>query len=90
MWTVNDFLAYGLISGQQTKGYHNCPCCGLLTDSKKIRGPIGEKILYLGMRKQLPTSHEYRGNKRFNGKEKHNTTSPRLSSTDIIRYVVEE
>jgi hypothetical protein len=48
IWTVSDFLAYGLISGQQTKGYHSCPCCGPLINAKKIRGPIGDKIIYLG------------------------------------------
>jgi hypothetical protein len=53
MWTISDFPTYGLISSQQTKGYHGCPCCGPLTDAKKIRGPTGNKIVYLGMKKRL-------------------------------------
>jgi hypothetical protein len=86
MWTVNDFLAYGLISGQQTKGYHNCPCCGLLTDSKKIRGPIGEKVVFLRMKKQLVVVHKYMSNKKFNGNKEHGTAPPSLSNGDILRY----
>jgi hypothetical protein len=54
MWTISEFPTYGLISGQQTKGYHSCLCCGPFTESKKIRGPNGDKIVYLGMRKRLP------------------------------------
>jgi hypothetical protein len=89
MWTISDFPAYGLISGQQTKGYHACPCCGPLTDSKRIRGPSGDAIVYLGMRKRLPPGHEYRTNKRFNGSDEYGRAPPRLCSFDILRYAVE-
>jgi hypothetical protein len=89
MWTISDFPAYGLISGQQTKGYHACPCCGPLTDSKKIRGPSRDKIVYLGMRKRLLPRHEYRTNKRFNGSDEHGTAPPRLCSSDILHYAAE-
>jgi hypothetical protein len=89
MWTISDFPAYGLISGQQTKGYHGCPCCGPLTDAKRIRGPSGDKIVYMGMRKRLPPNHEYKTNKRFNGLEEHGTAPPHVSSSDVLRYASE-
>ena len=89
MWTVSNFLAYGLISGQQTKRYHGCPCCRPFTDSKRIRGPNGDKIVYLGMRKWLPAGHDYRANKRFNDRNEHGTALPHLSSADILQYVEE-
>jgi hypothetical protein len=31
IWTINDFPAYGLVSGQQMKGYKGCPICGKQT-----------------------------------------------------------
>jgi hypothetical protein len=34
LWTVHDFLAYGLISGQQVKGYRRCLICMEDTDAK--------------------------------------------------------
>ena len=27
LWTINDFLAYGNLSGWSTKGYKACPVC---------------------------------------------------------------
>jgi hypothetical protein len=77
MWTVSDFPAYGLILGQQMKGYHGSVCCRPLTDAKKVRGPIGDKIVYLGMRKRLPEGYEY------------DTALPCLLASDILRYATE-
>ena len=33
LWTINDFPAYGLISGQQTKGYKGCRVCVIETEA---------------------------------------------------------
>ena len=33
LWTINDFLAYGNLSGCPTKGYYACPICGEETNS---------------------------------------------------------
>ena len=51
-WTVNDLPAYGLISGQVTKGHRGCPVCGpnVATRCSKVL----KKIVYLGHRRQLP------------------------------------
>jgi hypothetical protein len=89
LWTISNFPAYKLISGQQTKGYHGFPHCGTWTDAKRIRGPTRDKIVYLGKRKCLPPHHEYKTNKRFNDQDEHGTAPPRLSSADILRFTSE-
>ena len=33
LWTINDFPAYGNLSGCATKGYYACPICGEETNS---------------------------------------------------------
>ena len=52
MWTVNDFPAYGLLSGQQVHGYKGCPLCGPKTCSKYAL--LLGKMIYLGGRRYLP------------------------------------
>jgi len=37
MWTVNDFPAYGLLSGQQVHSYKGCPLYGPQTCSEYCR-----------------------------------------------------
>ena len=34
LWTINNFLAYGNLSGYSVKGYYACPICGENTCSK--------------------------------------------------------
>ena len=36
LWTINDFPAYGNLSGYSVKGYFACPICGENTCSKKL------------------------------------------------------
>ena len=40
LWTVNDFSAYGDISGWCIKGYKACPTCNDDITSDRIRGKI--------------------------------------------------
>ena len=58
MWTVHDFPAYGLISGQTVKGYVACPVCGGGTCSEHSR--VLNKMVYLGSRRFLPPDHRFR------------------------------
>ena len=46
MWTVNDFPAYGLLSGQQVHGYKGCPLCGPQTCSEYAM--LLGKMIYMG------------------------------------------
>jgi hypothetical protein len=34
MWSLHDYLAYGLFVNYQTKGYLACPLCGPKVDTK--------------------------------------------------------
>ncbi|KAI5338316.1 hypothetical protein L3X38_017587 [Prunus dulcis] len=58
LWTVNDFPAYGNLSGFVVKGYKACPICGDDTPSHILKN--GHKICYIGHRKWLPINHPYR------------------------------
>ncbi|CAL9018348.1 unnamed protein product, partial [Prunus brigantina] len=57
MWTINDFPAYGNLSGCVVKGYKACPICGDDTPSHRLKN--GHKICYIGHRKWLPINHPY-------------------------------
>ena len=56
--TINDFPAYGNLSGFKTKGKKTCPIC--LDDTCAIRLKHGAKDVYLGHRRYLREDHEYR------------------------------
>ncbi|KAL0540763.1 hypothetical protein IC582_020777 [Cucumis melo] len=58
LWTINDFPAYGNLSGCCVKGYKACPICGDNTNSIRLRH--GKKIAYLGHRRFLARDHPYR------------------------------
>ncbi|XP_028107332.1 uncharacterized protein LOC114306312 [Camellia sinensis] len=63
MWAINDFPAYGDLSGWRTKGYLSCPPCN---DNPLSRGLIS-KIGWVGHRAYLPDNHLWRKDKKFNG-----------------------
>lgn len=63
LWTINDFPAYGNLSGWSTKGYKACPVCNEDITSTGLRG----KICYMGHRRFLPHDHEWRRSEDFNG-----------------------
>ena len=84
MWTINDFPAYGDISGWSTKGYHACPCCNENKDSQYLRG--SRKICYMGHRRFLPAEHHFRKqSSSFNGQPDHRPSPKRLSNTTIMK-----
>ena len=41
MWTINDFPAYGNLSGWSTKGYLACPNCNEDKSSQRLTSKIG-------------------------------------------------
>ncbi|KAL0549285.1 hypothetical protein IC582_013766 [Cucumis melo] len=66
LWTINDFPAYGNLSGCSVKGYKAYPIYEDNTSS--IRLKYGKKMAYLGHRKFLPHNHPFhRQKKSFNG-----------------------
>ena len=64
MWTINDFPAYGNLSGWSTKGYKACPTCNEDASSQHLHSKIG----YMGARRFLPENHIWRRSKLFDGK----------------------
>ncbi|XP_059650484.1 uncharacterized protein LOC132296291 [Cornus florida] len=71
LWTMNDFPAYGDLSGWVTKGYMACPICNV--DKCSMRLENGKKICYMCHRRWLPPEHRWRNwYKQFDGKTKDN------------------
>ncbi|XP_052209223.1 uncharacterized protein LOC127812741 [Diospyros lotus] len=65
LWTINDFPAYGNLSGWITKRYKACPICYDDPPSRLLRRKIG----YLCSRQFLPPNHRWRRNANaFDGK----------------------
>ncbi|XP_015162178.1 uncharacterized protein [Solanum tuberosum] len=66
LWTINDFPAYGNLSGWSTKGKMACPCCN--KDTASIRLTNCKKQCFMGHRCYLPLSHKWRNEtKSFDG-----------------------
>jgi len=64
--TINDFLAYGNLSGYSVKGHHACPICKENTSYHQLK--YGRKTCYIGHRRFLKCNHPYRRLKKaFNG-----------------------
>ncbi|KAI5324104.1 hypothetical protein L3X38_033177 [Prunus dulcis] len=86
LWTVNDFPAYGNLSGCVVKGYKACPICGNDTPSHRLKN--GHKICYIGHRKWLPINHPYRRQRAtFNGKPEYGTAPDPLNREEVLRIV---
>ncbi|XP_024162968.1 uncharacterized protein LOC112170052 [Rosa chinensis] len=57
-WTINDFPAYGNLSGSIVKGYNACPVC--VEETKPYRLKKSKKMAFLRHRRFLPRHHPYR------------------------------
>ncbi|PNX72846.1 hypothetical protein L195_g028743, partial [Trifolium pratense] len=65
--TINDFPAYGNLSGYSIKGKCACPICGDDTDTMRLEE--SKKSVFLGHRRFLNSKHRYRKwTQAFNGK----------------------
>ncbi|XP_073153348.1 uncharacterized protein [Henckelia pumila] len=86
LWTINDFPAYGNMSGCVVKGYQACPICGEETYSTRLKH--SRKILYIGHRRFLPRNHPYRRQKKaFNGKQEFNPAPKPLTGLEVLERV---
>ena len=63
MWTINDFPAYGDLSGWSTKGAFACPSCNINTRSQWLK--YGGKYCYMGHRRFLEEDHSFRKDRKF-------------------------
>nr|XP_043616319.1 uncharacterized protein LOC122588267 [Erigeron canadensis] len=83
LWTINDFPAYGYLSGWTTSGYKACPTCNNDACSIGIR----DKIAYVGHRRFLPTSHSWRKSRDFNGKRETRDAPKPISGDYCLRQL---
>ncbi|XP_063946013.1 uncharacterized protein LOC135151481 [Daucus carota subsp. sativus] len=84
MWTINDFPAYGNLSGCLNKGYMACPICGDDTVAKHLK--YSRKICYQGHLRYLPPHHPYRRSKAaFNGEQDFGCARQPHSGEEVLR-----
>ncbi|XP_017248523.2 uncharacterized protein LOC108219537 [Daucus carota subsp. sativus] len=83
LWMINDFPAYGNLSGCVNKGYLGCLVCGGDTVANYL--PYSRKICYQGHRRYLPRHHPYRKNEvAFNGQQEFGQPRPPLSGQEVL------
>ena len=88
IWTVNDFPAYGLLSGQQVHGYKGCPLCGPETCSEYAR--LLHKMIFMGARRHLPPDHPFRRLRAaFNNHQEWEVAPVRPSGEEVCRWGME-
>ncbi|CAO2827403.1 unnamed protein product [Amaranthus hypochondriacus] len=84
--TINDFPAYGNLSGYSVKGYEACPICDKETASKRLQK--SKKVVYLRHRRFLPDDHYYRKLKTtFDGKVEAEKAPIPLTGEQILEKV---
>ncbi|CAK8543131.1 unnamed protein product [Lathyrus sativus] len=88
MWTINDFPAYGMLSGWGTHGKMRCPHCMEFTTAFTLE--FGGKSLWFDChRRFLPLDHVFRRNKTDFKKDVRvkDLPPPRLSPEEIWNRV---
>ncbi|XP_073120575.1 uncharacterized protein [Henckelia pumila] len=86
LWTINDFPAYGNMSGCVVKGYQACPIYGEETYSTRLKH--SRKMSYTSHRRFLPRNHPYRRQKKaFNGKQEFNPAPKPLTGLEVLERV---
>jgi len=88
MWSINDFLAYGMVSGWSTHGKLACPYCMENNKTFTLTNE-GKASFFYCYRRFLPPNHRYRKNRKdfFVGKVEKDVTPPRLSSEELLDIV---
>ncbi|KAK7244185.1 hypothetical protein RIF29_39003 [Crotalaria pallida] len=81
--TINDFPAYGNLSGYSIKGQLACPICEESTATTRLK--YCHKNVFLGHRRFLPRNHRYRRWKKvFNGKSEEGTNPSVLTGEKLF------
>ena len=82
--TINDFPAYGNLSGYSVKGHKACPICE--ADTHFLQLKHGRKTVYLGHRRFLHRFHPYRRlRKSFNGLPENGVAPKALTGEEVYR-----
>ncbi|CAL5322070.1 unnamed protein product [Camellia sinensis] len=82
LWTINDFPAYGNLSGWSTKGKLACPSCN--EDASHQYLHHWKKTCYTGHRRFLPHNHVLQKSKAFNGEPEHRSEPKLLSGEEVL------
>ncbi|KAL5714361.1 hypothetical protein ACHQM5_016334 [Ranunculus cassubicifolius] len=84
LWTINDFPAYGNLSGWSTKGKMACPVCNEETSSMYLKH--GRKLCYMNHARFLPPRHSLRrrANQLFAHLNWRNSRPKWLSGKDVL------
>jgi hypothetical protein len=61
MWTINDFLTYGMVSGWSMHGKLACPYCMENNKAFTLRNEVKASFFYCH-RRFLPPNHSYKKN----------------------------
>jgi hypothetical protein len=84
IWSIHDFLAYGLFVGCVTKGLVGCPTCGPTTKSWYSKNL--KKIIYCGNLQYLPQTHPYQqAQSAFNGETKNKVVLVRVIALNTMK-----
>jgi hypothetical protein len=84
--TINDFPAYGNLSGYKTKGEQACPICE--EDMKPTRLDHFKKNIYPDFRKHLSRYHPYRKKKKeFNGFTEEGVARTPLTGSQVYERI---
>ena len=84
--TINDFPAYGNLSGYSIKGEKACPICEDGTDTMWLK--LCQKNVFLGHRRFLSSNHHYSGwRNAFNGNPEYDRAPPTLIGDQIFEKV---
>jgi len=90
MWTINDFSAYGMVSGWSTHGKLACPYC--MENNKAFMLTNGGKASFFDCHRHLwPPNHGYRKSKNdfFIGRVEKDVAPPCLSGEELFNVVSE-
>ncbi|XP_031111755.1 uncharacterized protein LOC116015719 [Ipomoea triloba] len=84
--TINDFPAYGNLSGYSVKGHKACPICEENTCYYQL--VHGRKTVYMGHRRFLDRFHPYRRLKKaFNGQQDYTNAPQPLTGIEVYERV---
>jgi hypothetical protein len=90
MWTINDFPAYGMVSGWSMHGKLACPYC--MENNKAFTLTNGGKVSFSYCHRHLlPSNHRYRKNKNdfFVGRVEKDVAPPCLFGEELFDVVSE-
>uniref|UniRef100_A0A2N9I3B2 DUF8039 domain-containing protein n=1 Tax=Fagus sylvatica TaxID=28930 RepID=A0A2N9I3B2_FAGSY len=88
MWTINDFPAYGNLSGYSTKGKVACPVCHAETCSKYLNH--SKKLVYMGHRRFLAPNHRYRKKASWFDGNEENRRKPKIVTGEEVFLEVKD